>query len=225
MRHWNSPNLNPLTNKNNEKSEIKTGANSFLIQYALYIKHICFRLQLTLILVVLLFSLRVVSSVVFNHFYWRVTETGGTCIDIPSDSHGHSCNVTHERKSAARPIALVHVQSSDYLVIRAILLHYHTALAFIVHQSHINERFIARFTAFTSQNGALNRASFVWVLFHLQIPCEQFTTHIWYFRSHEYFVALLVRQLWKGQKTLLNLIFRYFCVKNKTFHFNLLWYF
>lgn len=130
MRHWNSPNLNPLTNKNNEKSENKTGANSFLIQYALYIKHICFRLQLTLILVVLLFSWRVVSSVVFNHFYWRVTETGGTCIDIPSDSHGHSCNVTHERTSAARPIALVHVQSSDYLVTRAILLHYHTALAY-----------------------------------------------------------------------------------------------
>lgn len=160
MRHWNSPNLNPLTNKNNEKSENKTGANSFLIQYALYIKHICFRLQLTLILVVLLFSLRVVSSVVFNHFYWRVTETGGTCIDIPSDSHGHSCNVTHERTSAARPIALVHVQSSDYLVTRAILLHYHTALAFIVHQLHINARFIARFTAFTSQNGRFESCEF-----------------------------------------------------------------
>lgn len=52
MRHWNSPKLNPLTNKNNEKSENKTWANSFLIQYALYNKHICFRLQLTLILVV-----------------------------------------------------------------------------------------------------------------------------------------------------------------------------
>lgn len=160
MRHWNSPKLNPLTNKNNEKSENKTWANSFLIQYALYIKHICFRLQLTLILVVLLFSLRVVSSVVFNHFYWRVTETGGTCIDIPSDSHGHSCNVTHERTSAARPIALVHVQPSDYLVIRAILLHYHTALAFIIHQSHINARFIARFTAFTSQNGRFESCEF-----------------------------------------------------------------
>ena len=54
---------------------------------------------------------------------------------------------------AARPIAMAHVQSYDHLITRAILSHYLATLAFIVQQSHINARPIARFNAFTSQNG------------------------------------------------------------------------
>lgn len=222
MRHWNSPNLNPLTNKNNEKSEIKTGANIFLIQYALYIKHICFRLQLTLILVVAFVFFKGSIFCCIQPFLLKSDGNGRYMYKYPIwlARAFVQCNAwTKERRSAncigARPIVRLSGHSCDPIALSHSTRFHCTSVA----------RFIARFTAFTSQNGALNRASFVWVLFHLQIPCEQFTTHIWYFQSHEYFVALLVRQLWKGLKTLLNLIFRYSCVKNKTFHFNLLWYF
>ena len=65
----------------------------------------------------------------------------------------------------ARPIALAHVQSSDHLVSRAILSHYLSTVAFIVQQSHIDARYIARFNAFTSHNARLDRANFVRILF------------------------------------------------------------
>ena len=58
-----------------------------------------------------------------------------------------------DRTSAARPIAIAHVQSYDHLITRAILSHYLATLAFIVQQSHINARPIARFNAFASQYG------------------------------------------------------------------------
>ena len=48
---------------------------------------------------------------------------------------------------------MAHVQSYDHLITRAILSHYLATLAFIVQQSHINARPIARFNAFASQNG------------------------------------------------------------------------
>ena len=47
---------------------------------------------------------------------------------------------------------MAHVQSYDHLITRAILSHYLATLAFIVQQSHINARPIARFNAFASQN-------------------------------------------------------------------------
>ena len=50
---------------------------------------------------------------------------------------------------------MAHVQSYDHLITRAILSHYLATLAFIVQQSHINARPIARFNAFASQNGRL----------------------------------------------------------------------
>ena len=48
---------------------------------------------------------------------------------------------------------MAHVQSYNHLITRAILSHYLATLAFIVQQSHINARPIARFNAFASQNG------------------------------------------------------------------------
>lgn len=37
---------------------------------------------------------------------------------------------------------------------------------------------------------ALNRASFVLVLFHMRLFLQQFTNHILFYRSREFFVAL-----------------------------------
>ena len=77
----------------------------------------------------------------------------GRYIYTPYESHEHSYDRTQDRTSAARPIAMAHVQSYDHLITRAILSHYLATLAFIVQQSHINARPIARFNAFASQNG------------------------------------------------------------------------
>lgn len=65
----------------------------------------------------------------------------------------------------ACPIALAHVQSSDPLVSRAILSHYLSTVAFIVQQSHIDTRYIARFNALGSHKARLDRAIFVRILF------------------------------------------------------------
>ena len=48
---------------------------------------------------------------------------------------------------------MAHDQSYDHLITRAILSHHLATLAFIVQQSHINAKPIARFNAFASQNG------------------------------------------------------------------------
>ena len=71
----------------------------------------------------------------------------------PYESHEHSYDQTQDRTSAARPIAMAHIQSYDHLITRAILSHYFATLSLIVQQSHINARPIARFNAFASQNG------------------------------------------------------------------------
>ena len=78
----------------------------------------------------------------------------------------------------ARPIALAHVQSPDHLVSRAILSHYLSTVAFIVKQSHIDARYIARFNAFTSHTARLDPANFVRILFQMRLFRQQFTIHI-----------------------------------------------
>lgn len=83
MRHWNSPGLDPLTDRKKRNKRKKTGANIFLIQYTLC-KHISFRPQLSLILA----------------FFKNIP---------PSDSQEHSYDKTQDRTSAARPITLAHV--------------------------------------------------------------------------------------------------------------------
>lgn len=67
----------------------------------------------------------------------------------------------HDRTSTARPLAVVHIQSFDHLVFRAILSHYLTILAFIVKKkSHIDVRYISKFTAFISHNGCSESCGF-----------------------------------------------------------------
>lgn len=105
-------------------------ANSSLITLC---KDICFRSQLTLILAV--------AFVIFlGGFFFSSISTeerrkraGHVYIYIytPYDSHEHSYDETH---------ALAHVQSSNRLVIRAILSNNLTTLAFIVQQSHPEAR-------------------------------------------------------------------------------------
>lgn len=120
MRHWNSPNLNPLTNKNNEKNENKTGSNSFLIQYALYIKHICFRLQLTLILVVAFVFFKGSISCCIQSFLLKSDGNGRYMYRYPIwlARAFVQCNAwTNERRSAdcigARPIVRLSGHSCD----------------------------------------------------------------------------------------------------------------
>lgn len=45
------------------------------------------------------------------------------------------------------------------------------------------------FIAFNRTTVALNRTSFVRVLFHMQFFCHQFTDHFYFFRSYEYIVT------------------------------------
>ena len=96
----------------------------------------------------------------FNYVYWIASEMGGI---YPLWLNRTSIR-TMERM-IARPIALTHVQSSDHLVSRAILSHYLSKVPFIVQESHIDARYIARFNAFTSHNARLDRANFVRILF------------------------------------------------------------
>ena len=84
---------------------------------------------------------------------WKESETVDIYIYTPYESHEHSYDRTQDRTSAARPIAMAHIQSCDHMTTRAILSHYLATLAFIVQRSHINARPIARFNAFASQNG------------------------------------------------------------------------
>lgn len=104
-------------------SENKNGANNSLIQYTLY-KHICFRPQLTLILVTafVIFPflgggeyLFLQSTISTKERRKRAVYSHCTC--TPSDLHEHSYDETNYRTCGARPIALVHVQSSDHLAI------------------------------------------------------------------------------------------------------------
>lgn len=82
-------------------------------------------------------------------------------------------------------IVLSQVQSSNH---RAILSHYLTPLAFTVQQSY-TKRYIASFIAFNRTTVALNRTSFVRVLFHMQFFWHQFTDHFYFFRYYEYIVT------------------------------------
>ena len=90
----------------------------------------------------------------------------------------------------ARPIAMAHVQSYDHLITRAILSHYLATLAFIVQQSHINARPIARFNAFASQNGRFRSCDRCATTFFI---CDYFGNSLRsrskFFDSHDYLVA------------------------------------
>lgn len=90
----------------------------------------------------------------------------------------HTSLRTMERM-AARPIALTHVQSSDHLISRAILLHFLTNLAFIVQHSHTDTIYIARFNAIASHKRRFKPLS--------RLAQEHFTTLFnWNFlNSHE----------------------------------------
>lgn len=96
------------------------------------------------------------SSLAFN---WLLKSFGNGRYTPPPDSHEHSYHGTHDRTNAARPIALAHVPS-DHLITRAILSHYRTTLTFILLQSHLDARYIAKFNAFASYNGRFRWCEF-----------------------------------------------------------------
>ena len=73
---------------------------------------------------------------------------------------------------------MAHVQSYDQLITRAILSHYLATLAFIVQQSHINARPIARLMRLHRKTVALDRATVVRLLFHMRLFRQQFTIQI-----------------------------------------------
>lgn len=60
-----------------------------------------------------------------------------------------------------RPYQSVHTLSSDHLITRASLSHYHFTVAFIIKQSHVDLRFIARFNHLYNIIVALDRVNFV----------------------------------------------------------------
>lgn len=158
MRNWNSPNLNPLTNKNNEKSENKTGANSFLIQYALYIKHICFRLQLTLILVVAFVFFKGSIFCCIQPFLLKSDGNGRYMYRYPIwlARAFVQCNVwTNQRRSAncigARPIVRLSGHSCDPIALSYSTRFHCTSVAY---QRKIYS------TAFTPQNGRFESCEF-----------------------------------------------------------------
>lgn len=105
---------------------------------------------------------------------------------------------THDRTGSAHPIALAHVQSSDHLVIRAILSHNLTTLVFVVQQLHSDTRLIVKFNVFTSHNAHSESCEFRMSNFHMRLFWQQFTNHIYFFQLHEYFVASARASIVKG---------------------------
>ena len=98
---------------------------------------------------------------IFSHLQLcQMKSFGNRRYIYPSDSHEHPYQCTQDRKSAPRAIALTHVQSSDHLINCAILSHYFTTLAFVVQQSCIDARYIARFNAFALHNGRFRSCEF-----------------------------------------------------------------
>lgn len=123
-----------------------------------------------------------------NYVNWWDGETGG--IYTLSDLYDHLNDEMQDQARAASAIVLAHVQSSDHSVFRAIILHYHIQLLSL-YNSCIKSQDISQDSMPLQHTMiALNRASFVRVLFYLQLL----------YRMHEYFVLLLVRQWWKGLK-------------------------
>lgn len=76
-------------------------------------------------------------------------------------------------------------------------------LAFIVEQSNINARYIARFKVFTSHDGRSESCKFRTFssTFLYLIIWQLLTKHIYFFGRTNMSSLLLVRQLWKGIKT------------------------
>lgn len=107
----------------------------------------------------------------------------------PSDSYRHLYDETLNQTSAARPIALAHVQSSDHLVFLVILLLYLTTFAFIAQQSYIVVRYITRFNAFSSHNGRSCKFRTSNFSYSISFNWQQVMNLIYFFRLHVYFVA------------------------------------
>ena len=95
-----------------------------------------------------------VLALLICYYFCQLKRVGhGRYIYTPNEWNEHSYDRTQDCTSTARPIAMAHVQSYDHLITRAILSHCLATLVFIVQQSHINARPIARYNAFASQNG------------------------------------------------------------------------
>lgn len=60
-----------------------------------------------------------------------------------------------------RPYQSVHTLSSDHLITRATLSHYYLTVAFIIKQSHVDLRFIARFNHLYHIIVVLDRVNFI----------------------------------------------------------------